>query len=76
MDLLPAERGTTTSVPFVDLTSANELVREGVLADLDRLIRSGAFINGRAVETFEEQFAEYCGVATAGRDDQRTRRWF
>lgn len=63
LDLLPAERGTTSSVPFVDLAPANELVREGVLADLDGLIRSGAFINGPAVAAFEEQFAEYCGVA-------------
>jgi dTDP-4-amino-4,6-dideoxygalactose transaminase len=63
LDLLPAERGTATSVPFVDLAPANELVREGVLADLDRLIRSGAFINGHTVGAFEEQFAEYCGVA-------------
>jgi dTDP-3-amino-3,4,6-trideoxy-alpha-D-glucose transaminase len=51
-----------TSVPFVDLTAANEAVRDDVLADLDGLIRSGAFTNGPAVQAFEQQFADYCGA--------------
>ena len=48
-------------VPFVDLSSQTQSVKTEVLADLERLIDEGAFVNGPAVATFERAFAEACG---------------
>jgi dTDP-4-amino-4,6-dideoxygalactose transaminase len=54
---------TTTSIPFLDIPSITDLVRE----DLDRcwhqVLSHGRFIGGPEVEDFEERFARYCGAA-------------
>jgi len=51
-----------TRVPFVDLSPASEAVREQVLQRVGELLDRGDFINGAAVEEFEQAFADYCGI--------------
>lgn len=50
-------------VPFLDLSFVTEPIRVEVVAAFERLLDSGAFVNGREVVEFEEVFARYCGVA-------------
>ena len=50
-------------MPFVDLSPASDAVREQVLQRVGELLDRGDFINGAAVEEFEQAFAEYCGVS-------------
>ncbi len=56
----------TVSVPYVDLGAepSDELTRE-LLAAVEDGLSSGQFILGAAVEEFEQQFAEVCGVKHA-----------
>jgi dTDP-3-amino-3,4,6-trideoxy-alpha-D-glucose transaminase len=54
-------RAATTRVPFLELGIIHEGLRDGVLADVARLIDSGAFANGPQVAEFERAFADYCG---------------
>jgi dTDP-4-amino-4,6-dideoxygalactose transaminase len=51
-------RGVT--VPFVDLSSSHASLKTRILADISRVIDNGAFVNGPAVERFEQEFAAYC----------------
>jgi dTDP-4-amino-4,6-dideoxygalactose transaminase len=48
-------------VPFVDLRSATEAIRAELLDDIEELLDAGAFVNGAAVEKFEQQFAAVHG---------------
>jgi dTDP-4-amino-4,6-dideoxygalactose transaminase len=48
-------------VPFLDLSAVNAQVADGVLEDVESLLRSGAFTNGPQVAAFEEAFAAFCG---------------
>ncbi len=50
-------------MPFVDLRPQTGLVRAAVIADLELLLDSGAFVNGPAVAAFERAFASACGRA-------------
>jgi dTDP-4-amino-4,6-dideoxygalactose transaminase len=54
---------TKPKVPFLDLSAVNALVAEGVLEDVEALLRSGAFTNGSQVAEFEAAFAGYCGAS-------------
>jgi dTDP-4-amino-4,6-dideoxygalactose transaminase len=49
-------------VPFIDLAPTNAVLKGRLLAEIGDLIDSGAFTNGPAVDEFELEFAEYCGV--------------
>ncbi len=49
-------------VPFVDLRSQHDAIREELDAALGSVLDSGRFILGRELEGFEQQFASYCGV--------------
>ena len=53
------ESGQT--VPFVDLSSSTEAVREDLLAELGHLLDAGSFVNGPYVERFEALFAAFVG---------------
>ncbi|MCB2212055.1 DegT/DnrJ/EryC1/StrS family aminotransferase [bacterium] len=57
---------TMISVPYVDLGAdpSSELARE-LLASVQEILTSGQFILGAAVDEFERQFAEVCGVKHA-----------
>jgi dTDP-4-amino-4,6-dideoxygalactose transaminase len=52
---------TATRVPFVDLGPAHAELKDEILADVSRLVDSGAFTNGPEVTAFELAFADYCG---------------
>jgi dTDP-4-amino-4,6-dideoxygalactose transaminase len=49
-----------TNVPFVDLGHVDDSLRADILAGIADLVDAGTFINGPAVEGFEEAFARYC----------------
>ncbi len=50
------------SIPFLDLQLINDSYRQEICDALSRVIDSGRFILGKEVESFEEEFAAYCGV--------------
>jgi dTDP-4-amino-4,6-dideoxygalactose transaminase len=52
---------SAASVPFIDLSPANEVVRVDVLKALSALAERGTFVNGPPVEQFEALFAAACG---------------
>ncbi|MDR3557137.1 MAG: DegT/DnrJ/EryC1/StrS family aminotransferase [Syntrophobacteraceae bacterium] len=49
-------------VPFLDLGTAHQEVREEMEEALSRVLKSGWYILGKEVEAFEEEFAAYCGT--------------
>jgi dTDP-4-amino-4,6-dideoxygalactose transaminase len=49
-------------VPFVDLETTTRTVKDDFVDAVVDLLDSGAFVNGEAVEAFEQQFAHFCGV--------------
>lgn len=60
-DAVTSAVATQPKVPFLDLSAVNARVAEGVLEDVEGLLRSGAFTNGPQVAAFEEAFASFCG---------------
>jgi dTDP-4-amino-4,6-dideoxygalactose transaminase len=56
------QRHERLRVPFVDLWQSHEALKEGLLADIGRLIETGAFSNGPQVREFEAAFASFCGT--------------
>ena len=48
-------------IPFLDLKSINSYFREEFHSILDRVLDSGTFILGNEVDSFESEFAAYCG---------------
>jgi len=54
-----------TKIPFLDLRSMNDEVRDAIEAGWRRLLDSSAFVGGQAVTEFERQFAEFVGVRCA-----------
>jgi dTDP-4-amino-4,6-dideoxygalactose transaminase len=49
------------TIPFLDLTSQFESIREEIMDAVDRVFVSGQFVGGEWVERFEEQFARFVG---------------
>jgi dTDP-4-amino-4,6-dideoxygalactose transaminase len=56
---------TAAGVPFVDLGAAHAELAPRILDDIADLIQSGAFTNGPAVQSFEHEWAAFCGTAAA-----------
>src|SRR3990172_13389573 len=54
---------TMRQVPFFDLTIQYLTIREEIDAAMSKVLRSGWFILGEEVATFEREFAAYCGTA-------------
>ncbi len=52
-------------VPQIDLNTQHLLLKETILSRLSDLLDSGAFVLGKSVRSFEQTFAEYCGVREA-----------
>lgn len=50
------------NIPFLDLKSINQSMKEELKSAFDRVIDSGRFILGHELELFENEFAAYCGV--------------
>lgn len=53
------------SVPFIDFTEQNKMIRKAVDAGLEQVIAKASFIMGPEVKKFEDEFAAYCGVKYA-----------
>ena len=51
-----------SSIPFLSLKNINLAQREEFHLALDRVLDSGWLILGKECETFESEFAQYCGV--------------
>lgn len=49
-------------IPFLDLKSPYQEIKNEMDAAYKRVMESGRYILGNEVESFEEEFAEYCGV--------------
>lgn len=52
---------SAVKIPFLDLQSQFESIREDIMDALDRVLASGQFVGGEWVEQFEEQFARFVG---------------
>src|SRR5271166_2343488 len=53
---------TSTSIPFLDLVSPHADMEEQLVAVFRAALRSAAFVGGKAVQEFENAFAEFCEV--------------
>lgn len=53
------------TVPFLDLSSVTDEVRNRVLHRWGELLDDNRFIGGEAVSSFEDRFAAYCGTPYA-----------
>jgi dTDP-4-amino-4,6-dideoxygalactose transaminase len=49
-------------IPFLDLKSINAVYRDEIVGAVTRVIDSGWYIHGIEVQSFEKEFAQYCGV--------------
>lgn len=49
-------------IPFLDLKNINAQYRDQLIEACTRVIDSGWYINGGELESFEKNFAEYCGT--------------
>ena len=52
-------------VPFVDLAAQHGPIHQELTAAAERVLRTGEFILGRDVESFEQEFSSYCGCEYA-----------
>lgn len=52
-------------IPFLDLKNINQQYREELITACTRVIDSGWYIGGKELESFEKNFAEYCGTKFA-----------
>jgi hypothetical protein len=50
------------AVPFLDLTRQNRQVRDQAVAIFHDAVEHSAFIGGKRVEEFEQNFARFCGA--------------
>ncbi len=53
---------TSTSIPFLDLVSPHAEMEEQLVTVFRTALRSAAFVGGKAVQEFENAFAEFCEV--------------
>jgi dTDP-4-amino-4,6-dideoxygalactose transaminase len=51
----------SVTIPFLDLKSQFESIREDITDAIDRVLVSGQFVGGEWVERFEEEFARFVG---------------
>lgn len=52
-------------IPFLDLKNINQQYRNELIDACGRVIDSGWYIGGKELESFEKNFAEYCGAQFA-----------
>ncbi|MFD1438917.1 DegT/DnrJ/EryC1/StrS family aminotransferase [Acinetobacter sp. ANC 4282] len=52
-------------IPFLDLKNINQQYRNELIMACTRVIDSGWYIGGKELETFEQNFARYCGTQFA-----------
>jgi dTDP-4-amino-4,6-dideoxygalactose transaminase len=49
-------------IPFLDLKRANEKHENEIIEAIDNVVRSGWYVLGNEVKTFEKDFAQFCGT--------------
>lgn len=49
-------------IPFLDLKSVNAKYRDELIESVTKVINSGWYIQGEELESFESEFAAYCGT--------------
>jgi dTDP-4-amino-4,6-dideoxygalactose transaminase len=54
------------TVPFLDLNSQYQSIKEEVQVAISRVLESSQFVLGEEVEAFETEFAAYCGEVEHG----------
>jgi dTDP-4-amino-4,6-dideoxygalactose transaminase len=52
-------------IDFLNLKAQNAAIKQELLAAVERVIDSGWYVLGNEVAAFEQEFADYCGVACA-----------
>jgi dTDP-4-amino-4,6-dideoxygalactose transaminase len=55
----------TANVPFLDLRAINAAQRGELLAAFERVLDSGWYVLGQEVQTFEAEWAQWCGAGHA-----------
>lgn len=50
-------------IPFLDLKASNDQIKYELDEAYNRVLNSGWYILGNEVSSFEQEFAEYCGVS-------------
>lgn len=55
-------RGAPRTVPLIDLRAQHARLRQEILREWTEVLDSAAFVSGRRVQAFEEEFAQLCGV--------------
>jgi dTDP-4-amino-4,6-dideoxygalactose transaminase len=53
---------TNQPIPFLDLVTPHRELEQELVEAFRRVMRSAHFIGGPEVETFEQEFADYCGT--------------
>ena len=53
---------TISMIPFLDLKNINLRQEEEILDAMAKVLRSGWYIMGESLSTFEQAFADYCGT--------------
>ena len=48
-------------IPFLDLKTINTIDRDELIVAFTRVLDSGWYVQGKCLEAFEAEFAEYCG---------------
>ncbi len=59
------QTGALRKVPFLDLAALHSELMGELEEAMGAVLRSGHYVRGPEVEAFEEEFAQYCGVAGA-----------
>lgn len=59
------KRYLMTKVPFLDLHTQYETIRDEIAAAIQQVLDSSEFVGGPFVERFEEEFAGFCGCRYA-----------
>ena len=54
---------TAPDIPLLDLNAQYAEIQDEIDEALRQVVRSSAFVGGDFVDTFEKEFASYCGVA-------------
>lgn len=57
------EGETLMSIPFLDYRAVNEPYFDEIQIAIRRVLESGWYVLGKEVETFETEYAAYCGTA-------------
>jgi dTDP-3-amino-3,4,6-trideoxy-alpha-D-glucose transaminase len=52
----------TSTIPFIDLPAAHEELAGELEASVSRVVSSGRYLLGPELESFESEFADYCGT--------------